>query len=92
MITVNEENYFEIAEAIHTVLTLWHDGKHGYVLLCRSHFRPGMGWRETDVIAENEYYSEVNALVESEDGKFLGYSRIEKLLDEVNEFVDKLHD
>lgn len=88
-IVIDDDNYFEIAEAIHTVLTLWHDGSYGYELLCRSQFEPSMSWSESTVIDENEYYGEVNALVESSDGKFLGYDEIEKLLDTLNEFIDE---
>lgn len=91
-IKIDDENYFDIAEAIHTVLTLWHDGKHGYVLLCRSKFKPGMAWNENKVISENEYYNEVNSLVENKSGEFLGYSEIEKLQNRLEYFLENIDD
>ena len=89
---IDDDNYFEIAEAIHTVLTLWHDGRFGYELLCRSQFKPSPSWYEQNVIDENEFYDDVNSLVESSDGKFLGYDEIEILLDNLNEFIDNSGD
>lgn len=55
---LDTENYFEQAEALHTVLTLWHEGQWSkkYELLCRSQFKPGHSWSESDVEENNEFY------------------------------------
>lgn len=82
-IDVNEENYFEVAEALHAVLTLWHDGGRGYELLCRSEFRPGMGWSESTVEEENEYFAEIETLYE----KGTNFDAMEKILDAIDEIL-----
>ena len=87
MIEVNEENYFDIVEVLHSLLTQWHDGRRGYEILCKSQFRPGMGWSESDV-EEYECYQDVKDLIENDKGEFLGYDEIEKLMDNLNEFID----
>lgn len=91
-IKIDRDNYFDIAEALHSVLTLWHDGKFGYELLCRSQFRPGMGYRESDVENENEFYHEIESLLLDKNKKFKSYDKIEKLMDKLNKFVDNLED
>lgn len=88
-INITEDNYFDIAEAIHTVLTLWHDGSYGYVLLCRSQFRPGMSWSEEVVEKENEYYNEVESLLLDDNGNFKSYDLIEELLNNLNDFIEE---
>lgn len=83
-IEINEENYFDIAEALHAVLSLWHDGKEGYRVLCKSQFKPGIMWSESKVEIENNYFNEVESLVNNNQG----YDEIEKLMDNLNEFID----
>lgn len=87
-IKITNDNYFDIAEALHTVLTLWHDGKHGYVVLCKSQFKPGPGWSESDVERENEYFYDIEAMVKDNQG----YDDIEKLMDELNDFINDLEE
>lgn len=64
MIEVNEDNYFDVAEALHACLIAWHGGQWSetYRLLCRSKFKPGMAWSESLVEQENEYYAEIEEL------------------------------
>jgi hypothetical protein len=66
-IDINSENYFEVYEAIHTALTLWHGGQDSeeYRLLSRSEFSPGHSWSESDVEENNEYYSEIEELIKN---------------------------
>lgn len=87
-IEVTEDNYFDIAEALHAVLTVWHDGGRGYALLCRSQFKPGMGWSESNVEEENEYYAEIEELYE----KGTNFEAMEYLLDEIDAFLDNRED
>lgn len=84
-IEVNEENYFDVAEALHAVLTLWHDGGRGYELLCRSEFKPGHGWSESRVEEENEYFAEIEALYE----KGTNFEAMEKILDRIDEVLEE---
>lgn len=58
---IDNENYFEIAEALHCYYTLNHEGQASelYQALCESKFKPGMLWSETVVIAENSYFHEI---------------------------------
>jgi hypothetical protein len=62
---VNEENCFELCEAIHTFLTVEHEGQFSkkYELLGKSLFNPGALWSETKVIEENYLYSEIESLM-----------------------------
>ncbi len=62
MLKIDNDNYFEVAEAIHAWLTLNHEGQASdtYRMLCQSEFKPGMLWSESDVELENEYYPEIN--------------------------------
>lgn len=62
MLQVDNENYFEIAEALHCYLTLNHRGlfSEEYELLCMSQFKPGSMWSETRCEEENVYYNEIN--------------------------------
>lgn len=87
-IEINEDNYFEIGEALHTVLTLWHDGGRGYELLCRSQYRPGLGYSESEVEENNEYFAEIENLLTDENGKFTSYDEIEKLMDKLDEYLE----
>jgi hypothetical protein len=63
MITVDQDNYFDVAEALHAWLSLNHEGQWSdtYRLLCRSQFKPGASWSESRVEAENPYFSEITA-------------------------------
>lgn len=58
---VNEDNYFEVAEAIHCFCTLNHSGQTSelYSILSRSEFKPGAAWSETQVEQENYFYPEL---------------------------------
>jgi hypothetical protein len=85
-ITIDNDNYFDIAEALHAVLNLWHDGGKGYEVLSKSQFIPGMAWRESIVERENPYFHEVESLVNNKQG----YDEIEKLMDNLNDFMDNL--
>lgn len=83
LIVITEDNYFDVAEALHAVLMLWHDGGRGYELLCRSEFKPGMAWSESRVEEENEYFSEIEELYE----KGTNFEAMEKILDGINEYL-----
>lgn len=58
-IEINQDNYFEIAEAIHCYASLNHTGLWSdlYSVLSMSEFRPGMLWSESRCEEENEYVS-----------------------------------
>jgi hypothetical protein len=85
-IKIDNDNYFDIAEALHAVLILWHDGQYGYEVLCKSKFKPGMGWSESDVEESNEFFKNIESLVDKKQG----YNDISDLMDELNNFVDSL--
>jgi hypothetical protein len=61
MLTVNEENFFDIAEAIHCFATLNHEGQTSalYSILSQSEFRPGPLWSESRVMEENDWFHEL---------------------------------
>lgn len=82
MKTINSENYFDYAEALHCFLTLWHEGQTSlkYKLLCRSQFKPGPLWSESRVETENDYYAEIN----EENYKAL-FNELEQYLEESKE-------
>lgn len=63
ILTVDRENYFDVAEALHAWLSLNHEGQWSetYKLLCRSRFKPGPMWRESRVESENFYFAEITA-------------------------------
>ena len=58
---VNDDNYFDVAEAIHAFCILWHSGQNSelYSIFSQSEFKPGMAWSESVVEKENEFYSEL---------------------------------
>lgn len=60
-ITINSENYFDIAEVIHCYASLNHSGQWSdlYSVLSESEFNPGPSWSETRVLRENEFYNEL---------------------------------
>ena len=78
MIRVNQDNFFDIAEAIHAVLTMWHDGKSSksYSLLSQSQFKPSPMWSEYDVESENYYFPEIEQLARTNK-----WDKIEELMD-----------
>lgn len=82
---LDEENYFDQAEALHTVLSLYHEGQWSkkYELLCRSQFKPGRAWREDNVIKDNWFYNEI---VEYNDAE------LEQLMNELEKFLDEKED
>jgi hypothetical protein len=84
-IEINEDNFFEIAEALHTVLILWHGGQYSqtYATLCQSKFSPGPCWSESDVEKENEFFSQIETMAEQKN-----YDGLENLMNRINEFVD----
>lgn len=55
---IDEENFSDMAEALHTWLTLNVDGKSSlqYELLSASKFKPGSFWTEDRVINENDLF------------------------------------
>lgn len=59
--TIDSENYFDYAEAIHCFCTLNHSGQWSelYSILSQSEFRPGPLWSESVVENENPVYSEL---------------------------------
>ena len=58
---INEDNFFEIAEAIHCFCALNHSGQtcKFYSILSQSEFKPGPFWSESKVEKENDFYSEL---------------------------------
>ena len=60
--TIDSENVYYIAEAMHCFLTLNHEGQTSdkYGALCRSDFRPGRTWTETRCMATNDYFEMIN--------------------------------
>jgi hypothetical protein len=80
---LDKENYFDQAESLHTVLTLWHEGQWStkYRLLCASQFKPGPMWNETQVELENQYFHEIESW--RDDDK-----KLEKLMNEINEYLE----
>lgn len=54
---------WDLTEALYTYCILWHDGQYSdlYSLQCEigQHFRPGMGFSESTVETENEFYNEI---------------------------------
>lgn len=60
---INEENYFEYAEAIHAYCILNHGGQTCplYQILSMSDFSPGIFWSESKVALDNPVYSEINS-------------------------------
>ena len=57
-LTVTEDNYFEIAEAVHAFCSLWYGGMGCpmYSILSRSEFKPGPLWSGSRVEEENEFF------------------------------------
>ena len=54
---------FDLVEACYTFAVLWHGGQASdlYALQCEigQEFSPGMGWSESQVEEENQFYSEL---------------------------------
>jgi hypothetical protein len=82
---LDKENYFDQAEALHTVLTLWHDGQWSetYALLCRSKFKPGPFWSESEVQKNNSYYQELEQWTSDNQ-----IDKLRQLMDEIEHFLD----
>lgn len=78
MLTVDTENYFDVAEALHAWLSLNHEGQSSdtYALLCRSQFNPGPSWSESRVERDNFYFAEIDA------------DNVERLMGEVEAFLE----
>lgn len=77
MSRINDDNYFDYAEAIHCFATLNHEGQNSrlYRVLSASHFRPGIFWTESKCEEDNSVYGE------------LTNDNCEKLFDELCEFI-----
>lgn len=58
MVEINQDNYFEVAEAIHAFCGDWHSGQTSelYSILSQSEFHPGPLWSSEKVELENEIY------------------------------------
>lgn len=82
---LDKESYFDQAEALHTVLTLYHEGQYSkkYRLLSQSKFKPGLLWYEENVIKDNYFYSEI---VEYNDDE------LEALMCELGHFLEHEHE
>jgi hypothetical protein len=68
-IDIDEDNIFNISEALHTVLTLHHEGQSSkkYELLSMSPFNPSPMWSESRVEKENHYFQEIESLSEDDE-------------------------
>lgn len=86
---LDTENYFDQAEALHAVLTLWHGGQHSetYVLLCKSQFRPGVSWTISGVERENPYFSEIEEWVKNGETE-----KLTLLMEEIERFLEEKND
>ena len=58
---VTEDNFFDVAEAIHCYCSLNHSGQWSklYSILSQSEFKPGYGWSESRVEKDNDFYNEI---------------------------------
>ena len=65
---IDNDNYFDIAEAIYCYAMLNHEGQTSdlYKILSASEFKPGPLWSEEYVERENYHYGEICLLTESE--------------------------
>jgi len=81
---LDTENYFDQAEALHTVLTLWHEGQASkkYELLCRSQFKPAPSWSESRVEIENEFFPEIESWKDDD-------SKLETLMNEIVQYLEE---
>lgn len=70
---LKEDGYFDLAEAIHCYLSLYHEGQGSfkYALLSRSLFRPGPLWKESRCEKENDFYPLVQELSDDEIEMFM---------------------
>ena len=75
---INEENYFEYAEAIYCFAVLNYGGQDCpmYSILSMSAFKPGPSWSESEVERENFHYCEISE------------SNIERLNDQLLKFME----
>ena len=82
MLKIDNDNYFDVAEALHCWLTLNHRGISSveYYLLCKSEFKPGYFWSESQVETENYYYNEIDD------------SNFERLFNELETFLENKED
>ena len=80
---IDEENYFELVEALYTWLVLNHSGQNSveYELQCRIvdewKFNPGFLYSESKVEENNLYYEEINE------------ENFEGLFENLNTFLDE---
>lgn len=74
---IDGDNYFDYAEALHTWLSLNHEGQSSrkYELLSQSLFSPGAGYSEERVENENPYYNEITE------------ENYEQIFNEIEEFL-----
>lgn len=85
-LTVTESNYFEVAIALHTFLTVNHEGQGStkYQLLSRSPFNPGPMFSESSYLEDNEDSEEYQAISAMTD------EQLDSLLTELNDYLDTL--
>lgn len=59
---IDNENYFDVAEALYAWLSLNHEGQSSdkYSMLCQIDFRPSPLWSESRVEEENFYFAEID--------------------------------
>jgi hypothetical protein len=83
---LDKENYLDQAEALHTVLTLWHGGQYSetYVLLCKSQFRPGLFWSESEVERKNSYFQEIEEWAKNGE-----IDKLTQLMEEIEQFLEE---
>jgi len=69
IIELDEENIAYVAEALHAVLSLHHEGQNSkkYELLSMSPFKPSHFWSESKVEEENLFFQEIENLSDDDD-------------------------
>ena len=63
MLKVNNDNRFDVYEAVHCYASLWHEGQAStlYSILSMSEFRPGPLWSESRCEKENDYFGMIES-------------------------------
>jgi hypothetical protein len=86
---IDSDNYFDVAEALHAVLNLWHGGQYSetYALLCRSKFKPGMAWSESQLEEENFYFHEIEELA-----KHNKIEELENIMNQIDLELEKINE
>lgn len=75
---INDDNYFDLAEALHAWLSLYHTGQGSieYNCLSRSQFKPDPMWSESEVERENYFFDEINRI----EPYYETFNRLEQFL------------